>query len=123
MLDFFQINYTRLNISRGNLKKSGLIPNFIYGLTFGLIASPCTAPPLAAILTWVGSTRNMFMGPLFLFSFALGMGSILILIGTFSSFITRLPKSGMWMVVIKKTMGYVMVMMAGYFVFQAGRQW
>jgi thiol:disulfide interchange protein len=35
----------------------------------------------------------------------------------------RMPKSGMWMIVIKKTMGYMLVLMAGYFVFQAGRQW
>ncbi len=124
MLDVFQINFTRLTVGGGGAKrKQGLMSNFAYGLTFGLVASPCTAPPLAAILTWVGSTHNLFMGPLFLFAFALGMGSILILIGTFSSFLTRLPRSGMWMVYIKKVMGYMMILMAGYFVFQAGRQW
>jgi len=124
MLDVFQINFARLTMGSGvGQRKQGLLSNFAYGLTFGLVASPCTAPPLAVILTWVGSTHNVIMGPLFLFSFALGMGSILILIGTFSSFLTRLPKSGMWMVYIKKVMGYMMVLMAGYFVFQAGRQW
>jgi thiol:disulfide interchange protein len=123
MLDVFQINFSRLTMSGGTQHKQGLVSNFIYGLTFGLVASPCTAPPLAVILTWVGSTHNLVMGPLLLFTFALGMGSILILIGTFSSFLTRLPRSGMWMVYIKKVMGYMMVVMAGYFVFQAGVQW
>lgn len=123
MLEVFHINIRGLNFGGGTQRKQGLISNFGYGLTFGLVASPCTAPPLAAILTWVGSTRNLLLGPLFLFAFALGMGSILILLGTFSSMLARIPKSGGWMVGIKKTMGYLMILMAGYFVFQAGRQW
>src|SRR6185369_12615204 len=123
MLDVFQINFTRLSLGGGTQKKRGFLTNFAYGLTFGLVASPCTAPPLAAILTWVGTTHNLVMGPLFLFAFALGMGAVLILLGTFSTFISRLPRSGMWMVHIKKVMGYMMILMAGYFVFKAGTQW
>ena len=123
MLDVFAIRFGAFGFSTTGRKANGLIPNFIYGLTFGLIASPCTAPPLAAILTWVGSTRSLVAGPLFLFAFALGMGSVLLLIGTFSSTITSLPRSGAWMVHVKKAMGIIMVLMAGYFVFQAGRQW
>jgi cytochrome c-type biogenesis protein len=123
MLDVFQINFARMTMGGSSQHKQGLLSNFVYGLTFGLVASPCTAPPLAVILAWVGSTHNVIMGPLLLFVFALGMGSILIMIGTFSSFLTRLPRSGMWMVYIKKIMGYMMVLMSGYFVFQAGVQW
>jgi thiol:disulfide interchange protein len=125
MLDVFAINFGRFSLGGGPgaRKQRGILTNFAYGLTFGLVASPCTAPPLAAILTWVGTTRNLLLGPLFLFAFALGMGSILILLGTFSSFLFRMPRSGMWMVRIKKTMGYMMILMAAYFVFQAGRQW
>ncbi len=123
MLETFNINFGRFSLGTGTTKNRGMISNFGYGLTFGLVASPCTAPPLAVILTWVGSTHNLILGPIFLFSFALGMGSILVLIGTFSSFLYRLPRSGGWMIVIKKVMGYMMVIMAGYFVFQAGRQW
>lgn len=124
MLDAIPFNLTFINNLLGSKnRKPGILANFLYGMTFGLIASPCTAPPLAAILTWVGSTHNLVLGPLFLFAFALGMGSLLIVLGTFSTFLTRLPRSGDWMVRIKKTMGFLMVIMAGYFVFQAGRQW
>ncbi len=123
MFDVFQIRFLGLNFCGAGEHKPGFFSNFGYGLTFGLVASPCTAPPLAVILTWVGTTRSMVMGPLLLFTFALGMGSILILLGTFSSFLTRIPKSGMWMVAIKKGMGYLMVIMAGYFAFKAGTQW
>ncbi len=126
MLDAFALNFNFLNSilgGGGNSRKPSMWTNFAYGLTFGLVASPCTAPPLAAILTWVGSTHNVVLGPLFLFAFALGMGSLLVVLGTFSSFLTHLPKSGDWMVRIKKGMGYLMVLMAGYFVFKAGQQW
>lgn len=123
MLEVFTISFGSLGFATAGRKGNGIIANFLYGLTFGLIASPCTAPPLAAILTWVGSTRSLVAGPLFLFAFALGMGSVLLLLGTFSSSISRLPRSGTWMVHVKKAMGVMMVLMAGYFVFQAGRQW
>lgn len=125
MLDALPLPMHLLNglSGSGNRREPGLLANFAYGLTFGLVASPCTAPPLAAILTWVGSTHSLLLGPLYLFAFALGMGSILVVLGTFSSFLTHLPHSGQWMVYIKKAMGYLLLIMAGYFVFQAGQQW
>lgn len=123
MLDVYQINFAALSVGGGGRAKPGLFTNFVYGLTFGLVASPCTAPPLAAILTWVGSTHSVVLGPLYLFSFALGMGSVLLLLGTFSSLLARAPKSGQWMIVVKKVMGYLMIIMAGYFTFKAGQQW
>jgi cytochrome c-type biogenesis protein len=125
MLDALPLPMHWLNGMSGSGKKRepSFLANFAYGLTFGLVASPCTAPPLAAILTWVGSTHSLVLGPLYLFAFAMGMGSLLIVLGTFSSFLARLPKSGEWMVRIKKGMGYLMLFMAGYFIFQAGQQW
>lgn len=123
MLDVYSIRLGNFGTAAAGERRSGFLSNYAYGLTFGLIASPCTAPPLAAILTWVGSTHSLVAGPLSLFAFSLGMGTVLLIIGTFSSSLTRLPKSGMWMVHVKKAMGVMMVIMAGYFVFQAGRQW
>jgi thiol:disulfide interchange protein DsbD len=123
MLDVYSIRFGSLGFLNGRLKSQGMLPNFLYGLAFGLVASPCTAPPLAVLLTWVGSTRSLVAGPLFLFAFALGMGSMLLVLGTFSSSLSRLPKSGAWMIHVKKVMGLMMVVMAGYFIFQAGRQW
>jgi thiol:disulfide interchange protein len=34
-----------------------------------------------------------------------------------------LPKSGDWMIKVKKVMGYLLLIMAGYFVFRAGELW
>ncbi len=123
MLEVYTLRFGAFGFANVRFQGNGLVANFLYGLTFGLIASPCTAPPLAAILTWVGATRSLVAGPLYLFAFALGMGTVLLVLGTFSSTLSRLPRSGAWMVHVKKAMGVMMVLMAGYFVFQAGRQW
>lgn len=107
----------------GQNRKVGYLPNFLMGLTFGLVASPCTAPVLGAVLLYVGQTGSVVMGSSLLFVFALGMGSFLLLIGTFSGFLSLLPKSGDWMNRVKKIMGFLLLFMAGYFVFHAGQLW
>ncbi len=104
-------------------RKVGFVSNFLMGLTFGLVASPCTAPVLGAVLLWVGQTGSVFRGTTLLFTFAMGMGVFLLVIGTFSGLLSLLPKSGDWMIKIKKVMGYLLLIMAGYFVFRAGVLW
>jgi thiol:disulfide interchange protein DsbD len=55
------------------------------------------------------------MGFLTLFVFALGLGTLFVLIGTFSSAINALPNSGAWMDSVKKFFGFVLLIMALYF--------
>jgi thiol:disulfide interchange protein DsbD len=91
------------------------------GLIFGLVASPCTAPVLGVILAFVSTTHSYFYGGALLFIYALGLGTLLIIIGTFSGAIQRLPKSGKWMVFIKKIFGVIMLGMTEYFLIQMGK--
>jgi thiol:disulfide interchange protein DsbD len=88
---------------------------FILGLTSGLVISPCTAPILGSILVFVAAQRNFIYGAALLFSFAFGMGLLLILAGTFSSILVRLPKSGKWMVVIKKSCAIILISIGAFF--------
>ena len=104
-------------------RKKGFFGAFLLGLTSGFIAAPCTAPVLGTLLTYVASRQRVAFGTLLLFVYSLGMGTLLIVLGTFTGFLTALPKSGKWMVVIKKGMGWVMLAMAEYFLIQAGRFW
>jgi thiol:disulfide interchange protein DsbD len=55
-----------------------------------------------------------------LFVFAFGMGAILLAVGTFSALLAAIPRSGTWMVRIKKGMGVLMILLAEYFFIQAG---
>lgn len=102
-------------------KIKGIPGVFLVGMASGLVAGPCTAPILGALLAYVGSTGNLFLGATLLFVFSFGMGAILLVVGTFSGILTSIPRSGNWMVVIKKTMGIFMIVLAEYFFVQAGR--
>ena len=93
---------------------------FLVGILSGFVAGPCTAPVLGILLAYVASTRDVILGGLLLFVFAFGMGAILLAVGTFSGLMTSIPRSGIWMVKIKKTMGLLMVALAEYFLIKAG---
>lgn len=94
---------------------------FLLGLTSGLVVGPCTAPVLGAILVFVATKQNLFYGILLLFSFAYGMGLLLILAGTFSSVLVNMPKSGKWMYTIEKLGGLVLLLAGEYFLINMGR--
>ncbi|MDZ7759051.1 MAG: cytochrome c biogenesis protein CcdA [Desulfovermiculus sp.] len=100
---------------------NNLFGAFTLGAASGLVASPCTAPVLGILLTYVGSTQNVIFGGLFLFLFSCGLGLILLVAGTFTGFLATMPKPGNWMVWIKKGLGLAMIGLGEYFLIQAGR--
>ena len=85
---------------------------FFLGLCNALIAAPCTGPVLGFLLTWVGTTGNVVFGAVALFTYALGLGLLFWLVGTFS---VSLPKSGQWLEWVKSVFGIVMVVAAVYY--------
>jgi thiol:disulfide interchange protein DsbD len=86
---------------------------FVLGLVNGLIAAPCTGPVLAVLLTWVATTANVAFGALALFIYAMGIGVLFWLVGTFA---IVLPKSGRWVEWTKSAFGIAMLALALYFV-------
>lgn len=96
-------------------KAGGVGPKgaFALGLAGGLIATPCTGPILAGLLIWIGATGNVMFGALALFVFALGLGTLTWIVGTFA---VSLPKSGPWMEGVKSFLGLVLVSCALFFV-------
>ena len=94
---------------------------FLMGATSGLVAAPCGAPAFAAVLTWVGSAQSGVLGFLYLFVFSLGMTALLVVVGLFSGTLAALPRSGRWMIRIKKVAGVLMFAMAEYYFVQMGK--
>jgi thiol:disulfide interchange protein DsbD len=88
---------------------------FAMGLVGGIIAAPCTGPALGAVLTYVATTRDLAFGFWLLFAFALGMGVLFIVIGTFSGAMAALPRSGAWMEGVKSALGILMLAAALFF--------
>ncbi|WP_281560976.1 cytochrome c biogenesis protein CcdA [Thalassomonas sp. RHCl1] len=90
------------------------------GMASGLVAGPCTAPVLATLLTFAATSGELLYGGLLLFVFAFGLGTLLILIGTFSSLAARIPKSGAWMLWTERLLALLMLGAAEYFFIQMG---
>lgn len=95
--------YIRNRLGTG--KSKGLSGAFIMGMVAGIVASPCVGPVLVSILSYVSTTKNVVLGFSLLFTFAMGLGLIFIVIGVFSSALKLLPKSGRWMEFIKFILG------------------
>lgn len=93
---------------------------FVMGAASGLVAAPCSAPVMAAVLTWVTATKSGVLGFIYLFVFSLGMCTLLILVGLFSGTLARLPKAGTWMVWIKRIFALIMLGVAEYYLVQMG---
>jgi len=117
MLEVFQIPFISVTI---NTKTKGIGGIFLLGMASALIAGPCTTPVLGSLLAFAGSSNNLVFGGILLFTFSFGMGSVLLLAGTFSGFLAALPKSGAWMVRIKKIIGVIIIGWAEYFFIRAG---
>ena len=93
-------------------KKKGLIGAFLMGMATGILAAPCVGPIIVVLLTWVAKTGSVFKGFIFLFDFALGMGVLFVLIGTFSGVLASLPKAGNWMIKVKYIFGILFIIAA-----------
>ncbi len=122
MLDVFALQFAFLQkfnpAPRGS--RDG-ITAFLFGGISALIAGPCTTPVLGALLAFVASRQNILYGFSMLFIFSLGMGLLLMIVGTFTGMLTSLPKSGKWMITIKKIFGFVLLLLAEFFFIKAGQ--
>ncbi|UCF90994.1 MAG: thioredoxin family protein [Desulfobacterales bacterium] len=95
---------------------TGYFGSFFMGLTLGVVAAPCIGPFILGLLTWVAGLRSPLLGFSIFFTLSLGLGLPLFFLAIFSGKIERLPRSGEWMIWIRKLMGWILVGMAGYFI-------
>jgi cytochrome c-type biogenesis protein len=91
------------------------------GAVSGLVAAPCGAPVMAAVLTWVSHTHSAVLGFLYLFVFSVGMCALLVVVGVSSGSLSRMPRAGVWMLRVKRIFGFVMLGMAEYYLVKMGQ--
>jgi len=94
---------------------------FLMGAVAGLVAAPCGAPVMGAVLTWVASTQSALLGFVYLFAFSLGMCSVLVLVGVSAGSLSRLPRAGVWMLWVKRVFALAMLGVAEYYLFTMGQ--
>jgi thiol:disulfide interchange protein DsbD len=93
---------------------SGLGGVFFMGLIAGLVASPCVGPVLVGVLAFIAQTGSIVLGFTLLFTFAMGMGVLFLVVGTFSGEIKRLP-TGPWMTAVENGLGVLMMAVSFYY--------
>ena len=94
---------------------------FVMGAMSGLVAAPCGAPVMAAVLTWVSTTGSAGLGFVYLFVFSLGMCALLVLVGLSSGAVSRLPRAGAWMLWVKRLFALIMLGVAEYYLIEMGK--
>lgn len=85
------------------------IRSYLLGLTFGLIASPCSTPVLATLLAWVSTTGDLILGGVLLLFYAFGYVMPLILAGAFIANIKNFLELRKWSSWITPASGILLV--------------
>lgn len=118
LFDLFRLNIPALpaGVATG---RGGGAGAFAFGAASGLVVGPCTAPVLGSLLVYVASRQNVPFGASLLFAFALGMGLLPVLAGTFAGLLAALPRSGPWLSRVKKGFGVVLIAAGAYFLVTA----
>jgi thiol:disulfide interchange protein DsbD len=115
MFDVYELRMPAFLNRLAGASQSGYLGTLLMGLTVGIIAAPCIGPFVLGLLTYVGNRGSVLLGFLLFFTFALGLGVPFLLLGIFSGSIHQLPRSGAWMVWVRKIFGFILLAMAAHF--------
>jgi thioredoxin:protein disulfide reductase len=96
---------------QGSGARKGFGGAFLMGMVLGPISAPCVGPIIGAVLVAIAQKGDVFLGGLQLFIFALGMGVLFLVVGTFAA---ALPRSGDWLTRFKHVMGLVVLGFAAW---------
>ena len=83
MLELINLPIDRLDalLPTKRSERKGLVGAFVFGMLFGLVASPCSTPILAAIAAIAATTGSAAKGGVLLFVYGLGKGVPFMLLG------------------------------------------
>lgn len=115
MFGWYEMRLPRFLQENNAQHKGSVISSFLFGAVSGTVASPCLSPGLALVLCIVAAIGNKFIGFLLLFAFGIGLSIPLMIIGTVSGSMNKLPRAGMWMIEVKKIFGFLLIGMAFYY--------
>jgi len=115
MFDLYEFRLPGFLNRMAGASRKGFWGTFFMGLTVGVVAAPCIGPFVLGLLTYVGDRGNVLLGFWMFFVLALGLGVPFLALAFFSGSVNRLPRSGAWMVWVRKIFGFILLAMALYF--------
>jgi cytochrome c-type biogenesis protein len=99
-MGLYLLEILKIPLPNWNIEISKNLPSalrsYLVGLTFGLVASPCSTPVLITLLTYISTTHNVGLGIGLLLAYALGSVLPLIIAGTFTGVIKQLLSVRKW---------------------------
>jgi cytochrome c-type biogenesis protein len=95
------------------------VGTLLFGMLFGLVASPCSTPILAAIATLAAVGGNATRGALLLFVYGIGKGVPLLLLGVASGSLGSMRSFSRLTPMLTKMGGGVLLGAAAYLVWIA----
>ena len=87
---------------------SGYFGSLFMGITLGLAAAPCIGPFVLGLLTWVAGMGSPWLGFLIFLTLSLGLGLPLFVLAMCAGKLDKLPRSGEWMIWVRKLMGWAL---------------
>jgi len=103
-----------LSAAHQRLEGGKLLSVALMGALSAVIVSPCVAAPLAGALLYINQTKDVLLGGAALFAMAIGMGVPLVAVGVSEG--AWLPRSGPWMLGVKKFFGVLLLAVAVWIV-------
>jgi thiol:disulfide interchange protein DsbD len=95
--------------------KAGVAGALTMGLFVGFVAAPCIGPFVLSLLTYVAQQGSALLGFGLFFTLAMGLGLPYLVLGTVSGSLKAMPRSGEWMIAIRKVFGFLLVALAAWF--------
>ena len=116
LFGFWEIHLPSRLTQAASKSYAGYFGTLFMGLTLGVVAAPCIGPFVLGLLTWVASMGDPYIGFLIFLTLSLGLSLPLFFLAIFSGQIDKLPRSGEWMLWVRKLTGWVLVGMSAYFI-------
>ncbi len=122
MFGAFEITVPSFLMTPLTKSRHGFIGSFLMGLTVGVVIAPCAAGILIGLVGLIAKLGIVAKGTMLFFVMGLGLGLPYLFLAMFSGLFSRLPKSGMWMLWIRKLFGLLLIGIAIYFLLPQAKQ-
>lgn len=121
MLGLINLRFDALNrfLPAKRPERRGYAGALLFGMLFGVVASPCSTPILAAIATIAAARGSVLQGAALLFVFGLGKGVPLLLLGLASGSLTMMRSLSRATGVLTKIGGAGLLVAAAYLIWTA----
>jgi len=115
LLEVVTIPLPSINIEIGkNVRVGATVKAYVAGLTFALVASPCSTPILATLLAYVSTTQDYVDGGALLFAYTLGYVAPLLVVAMFTESLKGIMSMRQYTAWVSPVSGFLLVMGGTY---------